>query len=172
MKARTKRGLAVLAGLTSLGLATTLILQAFQSNLVFFFSPTQVLAQEAPLDRAFRVGGLVEEGSIQRDGQSLTIRFVVTDMAERVPVIYTGLVPDLFREGKGVVAQGRLGVDGVFMASQVLAKHDEEYMPPEAADALARGQALKQQRIEAAAAAPPGLATATASATSPEAVQP
>ena len=141
MKARNKRIAAILAGLAALGLASALVLNAFQSNLVFFFSPTQVAANEAPKDRSFRVGGLVEQGSIKREVGSLTIRFVVTDLSKTVPVAYTGLLPDLFKEGKGVVAQGRLGADGVFQAEQVLAKHDENYMPPEAAEALKRAQA-------------------------------
>ena len=107
MKPRTRRGLAIAAGLATLGVAAMLVLNAFQSNLVFFFSPSQIAADEAPRDRSFRIGGLVEEGSIKRDGQSLTVNFVVTDMAQRVPVSYTGMLPDLFKEGKGVVAQGK-----------------------------------------------------------------
>jgi cytochrome c-type biogenesis protein CcmE len=136
MKPRTKRALAIIVALVALGVASTLVLNAFQSNLVFFFSPSQVAANEAPRERSFRIGGLVEQGSIQREAQGLTVRFVVTDLAHRVPVTYTGLLPDLFKEGKGVVAQGRIGPDGVFRAEQVLAKHDENYMPPEAAEAL------------------------------------
>ena len=141
MKARTKRGLAIVVGLAALGIASALVLNAFQSNLVFFFSPSQIAANEAPRDRSFRVGGLVQQGSINRDAGGLTINFVVTDLAKTIPVSYTGLLPDLFREGKGVVAQGKLGADGVFRADQVLAKHDENYMPPEAADALKKAQA-------------------------------
>ncbi|MEJ8851033.1 cytochrome c maturation protein CcmE [Variovorax rhizosphaerae] len=148
MKARSRRGLAILAGLSALGIASALVLNAFQSNLVFFFSPSQVAAKEAPLGRGFRIGGLVEEGSIQRPAQGLTVHFVVTDLAKRVPVVYTGLLPDLFREGKGVVAQGRLGMDGVFHADQVLAKHDENYMPPEAADALRKARPVAQNPPE------------------------
>jgi cytochrome c-type biogenesis protein CcmE len=140
MKPRTRRGLAIAAGLATLGVASMLVLNAFQSNLVFFFSPSQIAANEAPRDRAFRIGGLVEEGSLKRDGQSLTVNFVVTDMAQRIPVSYTGMLPDLFKEGKGVVAQGKLGPDGVFRAEQVLAKHDENYMPPEAAEALEKAR--------------------------------
>ena len=136
MKPRTRRGLAIVAGLATLGVAAMLVLNAFQSNLVFFFSPSQIVANEAPRDRAFRIGGMVEEGSLKRDGQSLTVTFVVTDMAQRVPVSYTGMLPDLFKEGKGVVAQGKLGPDGVFRADQVLAKHDEKYMPREVTKAL------------------------------------
>ncbi len=141
MKARTKRGLAIVVGLGALGLASALVLNAFQSNLVFFFSPSQIAANEAPRERNFRVGGLVEQGSLKRDPSGLTVNFVVTDLAQKLPVTYTGLLPDLFREGKGVVAQGKLGSDGVFHADQVLAKHDENYMPPEAADALKKAQA-------------------------------
>jgi len=136
MKPRTKRGLAIVVGLAVLGTAVALVLNAFQSNLVFFFSPSQVAANEAPRERNFRIGGLVQEGSVQRDDKSLTIKFIVTDMAQAIPVTYTGLLPDLFREGKGVVAQGKLNADGVFHAEQVLAKHDENYMAPEAAAAL------------------------------------
>ena len=136
MTPRRKRLLAVVTGLAALGVAVTLVLNAFQSNLVFFFSPTQVVNDEAPRGRAFRVGGLVEPGSVKRSERDLTVSFVITDTAQRIPVTYTGLLPDLFREGEGVVAQGRLGDDGVFRADQVLAKHDENYMPPEAAHAL------------------------------------
>jgi cytochrome c-type biogenesis protein CcmE len=126
----------IAAGLAALGVATGLVLNAFQSNMVFFFTPSQVAGNEAPRDRAFRVGGLVESGSVVRDKDALTVRFNVTDTARTIPVVYTGILPDLFREGKGVVAQGRIGADGIFRANEVLAKHDENYMPPEAADAL------------------------------------
>jgi len=136
LKNRTKRGLWIAAGLAGLGIAAALVLNAFQSNLVFFLTPSQVAANEAPRDRSFRIGGLVEAGSVARDRDGLTVRFRVTDTAQTIPVIYTGILPDLFREGKGVVAQGRIGSDGVFQAKEVLAKHDENYMPPEAAEAL------------------------------------
>ena len=136
MKPRHQRALAIGCGLAALAVASALVLNAFNSNLVFFFSPSQVIAKEAPQGRNFRIGGLVEEGSIQRETQGLAIRFVVTDLAHKIPVTYVGLLPDLFKEGKGVVAQGKLGPDGVFRAEQVLAKHDENYMPPEAAQAL------------------------------------
>ena len=132
-----------------MGVAVALVLNAFNSNLVFFFSPTQVAAKEAPTGRNFRIGGLVEMGSIQRETQGLTTRFVVTDLAKTIPVTYTGLLPDLFKEGKGVVAQGKLGADGVFRADQVLAKHDENYMPPEAATALKNAAAGKPQQTSA-----------------------
>jgi cytochrome c-type biogenesis protein CcmE len=136
LKPRTRRALWIAAGLAALGVATALVLNAFRSNMVFFFTPTQVATHEAPRDRAFRVGGLVESGSVVREKDALTVRFNVTDTARTIPVVYTGILPDLFREGKGVVAQGRIGADGIFRASEVLAKHDENYMPPEAAEAL------------------------------------
>ena len=136
MKARHRRFAWIGAGVAVLGVAVALVLNAFQSNLVFFFTPSQIVANEAPQGRAFRVGGLVEEKSLARDSDGLTIRFKVTDTAATVPVVYKGILPDLFKEGKGVVAQGKIGPDGVFQASEVLAKHDENYMPPEAADAV------------------------------------
>ncbi|MDA0227633.1 MAG: cytochrome c maturation protein CcmE [Proteobacteria bacterium] len=136
MTARQWRLLWLVAAVLAVGAATTLVLRAFESNLVFFYSPTQVAAHEAPTARAFRVGGLVQQGSVQRASSGLTVNFVVTDGAHQVPVRYTGMLPDLFREGKGVVAQGRLDGSGWFVAQQVLAKHDENYMPPEAAAAL------------------------------------
>jgi cytochrome c-type biogenesis protein CcmE len=126
----------IVAGLAALGVAVALVLNAFRSNLVFFFTPSQVAAHEAPHDRTFRIGGLVEAGSVERSNDALTVRFRVTDTAQTIPVVFSGILPDLFREGKGVVAQGRLGTDGVFHANEVLAKHDENYMPPEAAEAL------------------------------------
>jgi cytochrome c-type biogenesis protein CcmE len=134
MKSRHKRMLLIVGGLAALGIASALILSAFRENLVFFFSPSDVVAQKAPRDRSFRVGGVVEEGSVKRDG--VLVSFRVTDTAQTIPVVYQGILPDLFREGKGVVAQGKLGADGVFRASEVLAKHDENYMPPEAAHAV------------------------------------
>jgi cytochrome c-type biogenesis protein CcmE len=149
MKPRSKRLIAIACGLAALGVATALVLNAFNSNLVFFFSPTQVAANEAPQGRSFRIGGLVEQGSIKRETQGLTTRFVVTDLAKTIPVTYTGLLPDLFKEGKGVVAQGKLGPDGVFRADQVLAKHDENYMPPEAAEALKNAATGKPQQTSA-----------------------
>jgi cytochrome c-type biogenesis protein CcmE len=140
MKPRHKRLAFIGVGLVGLGIAAALVLNAFQNNLVFFFSPTQVAAKEAPTQKAFRIGGLVQQGSVKREDDGLTVRFVVTDLAHSMPVVYTGILPDLFKEGKGVVAQGRLGADGIFHAEQVLAKHDENYMPPEAADALKPNQ--------------------------------
>ena len=134
----------IAAGLAVLAISAGLILKAFQSNLVFFFSPSQVIANEAPQGRMFRIGGMVESGSLKRQSDGLTVQFNVTDTARTVPVLYKGLLPDLFKEGKGVVAQGQLGPDGVFHATQVLAKHDENYMPPDAAHALE--QAKKAQK--------------------------
>ncbi len=136
MKARHRRLAWIGGGVALLGVAVALVLNAFQSNLVFFFTPSQVATREAPQGRTFRVGGLVEEKSLRRERDGLTIRFNVTDTANTIPVVYTGILPDLFKEGKGVVAQGQIGPDGVFRASEVLAKHDENYMPPEAADAV------------------------------------
>jgi cytochrome c-type biogenesis protein CcmE len=149
MKPRSKRLIAIACGLAALGVATALVLNAFNSNLVFFFSPTQVAANEAPQGRSFRIGGLVAQGSVEREAKGLTTRFVVTDLAKTIPVTYTGLLPDLFKEGKGVVAQGKLGPDGIFRAEQVLAKHDENYMPPEAATALKNAAAGKPQQASA-----------------------
>ena len=149
MKPRTRRLGWIVGGLAVLGIAAALVLNAFQSNLVFFFTPTQVAAREAPQGRPFRVGGLVEAGSLAREPNSLTVRFRVTDTAQTIPVTYTGLLPDLFKEGKGVVAQGKLGPDGMFHATEVLAKHDENYMPPEAAAAL--DQAHSRAAIDKAA---------------------
>ncbi|MGD9951272.1 MAG: cytochrome c maturation protein CcmE [Burkholderiales bacterium] len=136
MKPRHKRLAAIGVGVAALGVAAALVLSAFEENLVFFFTPTQVAAHEAPQGRTFRIGGMVEKGSVKRDG--VEVRFLVTDTAKQIPVVYSGALPDLFREGKGVVAQGSLGPDGVFRAREVLAKHDENYMPPEAAEAVER----------------------------------
>jgi cytochrome c-type biogenesis protein CcmE len=134
MKPRHRRAALIVAGVAVLGIATALILSAFRQNLVFFYTPSDVVANKAPADRLFRVGGLVETGSVKRDGVRVTFR--VTDTAQTITVAYDGILPDLFREGKGVVAQGRIDSGGVFHASEVLAKHDENYMPPEAAQAL------------------------------------
>lgn len=136
MKARHKRLGIVFVGLAALGIAAALVLNALEGNLSYFFSPTEVAKGEAPKDHVFRLGGLVEEGSVRREEGQLEINFVVTDMAERVTVSYSGILPDLFAEGQGVVAQGRLGPGNVFVADEVLAKHDETYMPPEVAAAL------------------------------------
>ena len=137
----------IAAGLAALGIAAALVLNAFQSNLVFFFSPSQVAANEAPQGKTFRVGGMVEAGSLKRGGDGLTVNFRVTDTAKTIPVVYTGILPDLFKEGKGVVAQGRLGPDGIFIATEVLAKHDENYMPPDAAHAIEQAQKAQKSVI-------------------------
>jgi cytochrome c-type biogenesis protein CcmE len=144
VKARHRRFLWIGAGVGVLGVAAALVLNAFQSNLVFFFTPSQVVAREAPQGRPFRVGGMVEAGTLVRVPNSLDVKFVVTDTAQRLPVVYNGLLPDLFKEGKGVVAQGSVGPDGVFHATEVLAKHDENYMPPAAADAIDKAQKGKE----------------------------
>ncbi|HXJ08115.1 MAG TPA: cytochrome c maturation protein CcmE [Burkholderiales bacterium] len=143
MKPRHKKLVAIGLGMVALGVATALVLTAFKENLVFFFSPTQVAAQEAPLGRTFRIGGIVEPGSVKRDG--VEVRFVVTDTAKGLPVVYRGSLPDLFREGKMVVAQGQLSPDGTFHAREVLAKHDENYMPPEAKDAVDKAHAAAKK---------------------------
>jgi cytochrome c-type biogenesis protein CcmE len=138
MTPRQKRLAFIVGGVASLGIATALVLNAFQSNLVFFFTPSQIAAGEAPKDRTFRIGGMVKAGSVQR--KDLTVNFVVTDTVRETPVTYTGILPDLFREAKGVVAQGRLNAEGLFVANEVLAKHDENYMPPEAQHAVDQAQ--------------------------------
>jgi len=147
MKPRTQRFALIAAGIVVLCAAAAFVLNAFQSNLVFFFTPTQVSQGEAPKGRTFRAGGMVKEGSLVRDnaaaGGGNTVRFVITDTVHEMPVTYVGLLPDLFKEGKGVVAQGKLGEDGVFVASEVLAKHDENYMPPEAQHAMDQATAAK-----------------------------
>ncbi len=140
MKPRHKRLILIGAGLATLGLAATLVLSAFQKNLVFFFTPSQVLAGQAPKGSNFRMGGMVEKGSLQRQPDGVTVAFLVTDNANRIRVHYRGILPDLFKEGKGVVAQGKLGSGDLFLAEEVLAKHDENYMPPDAAYALKKGQ--------------------------------
>lgn len=141
MKPRHKRAAIIAGGLAAIGLASYFVLNAFENSLVFFFTPTQVASGEAPKNRAFRVGGMVKEGSVQRN--NLTVSFIVTDTIKEVPVSYTGILPDLFREGKGVVAQGKLDEAGLFGASEVLAKHDENYMPPEAQHAMDQAQLQK-----------------------------
>lgn len=140
IKARHKRLLLIVMGLVLLGLAATLIVNALKSNIVFFYSPSQVTLGEVPKNSSFRIGGLVVPASLQRGDDGLSVRFTITDTAQNVAVIYHGVLPDLFKEGKGVVAQGRLLANGVFSASEVLAKHDENYMPPEAAAALKQAQ--------------------------------
>jgi len=140
MKPRNKRILLILTGLVALGVATFFVLRAFNENLVFFYTPSQIANHEAPTNKSFRIGGMVVENSLQREPGGLEVKFNVTDTAQTVPVQYAGILPDLFKEGKGVVAEGRLNSQGVFVASQVLAKHDENYMPPEAKDAVKAAQ--------------------------------
>jgi cytochrome c-type biogenesis protein CcmE len=144
MKRRHRRLALVAGGIAALGVAAALVFSALESNLVFFFTPTQVAAKEAPVDRTFRIGGLVESGSVKRQADGRTVHFVVTDTAQRIPVVYQGLLPDLFKEGKGVVTQGRLDASGTFHATEVLAKHDENYMPVEADHAVKNAQAAQK----------------------------
>ncbi len=153
MKKRHKRITFIVASLAALGLSAWLVLGAFRQNLVFFFSPTQVATKEAPVNKTFRIGGLVENGSLKRENDGLTIRFTVTDTANTIPVVYKGIMPDLFKEGRGCVAQGRIGSDGVFYADQIMAKHDENYMPPEAARALDQAKDMEKVKNSANEAA-------------------
>ncbi len=148
MKPRHKRFALIGAGLATLAVAAGLVLAAFQKNLVFFFTPTQIANKEAPQGRSFRIGGLVEGGSVKRQQDGVTVRFIVTDTAKSVPVEFRGSLPDLFREGRGVVAQGKLGADGTFRADEVLAKHDEKYMPPEAKAAVDQAQKAAKTVIQ------------------------
>jgi cytochrome c-type biogenesis protein CcmE len=147
MKPRHKKLAIIIGGLAGLSIVAALVLNAFRSNLVFFFSPSQVVANEAPVGRSFRLGGLVEQGSVKRGADGLTVEFVVTDTAKSIPVTYKGILPDLFKEGKGVVTEGKLGPDGVFRADQVLAKHDENYMPPDAAHAIEQAQKAQKTLV-------------------------
>ena len=144
MKPRHRRLAAIALGVVALGVVTALVLMALQSNLTFFLTPSDIAENKAPQGRTFRVGGMVENGSVKRDG--VEVRFRVTDTAKTIPVVYRGPLPDLFREGKGVVAQGTLGADGVFQAREVLAKHDENYMPPDAAHAVEKAQKTLQTK--------------------------
>lgn len=153
MKPRHQRLVLIACGLGALALAATLVLQAFQKNLVFFFTPTQILSGDAPKGTHFRMGGMVEKGSVQRQPDGVTVAFVVTDNVQKVRVQYRGTLPDLFKEGKGVVAQGKLGDNHLFMADEVLAKHDENYMPPDAAYAMKKGE---QARAAGAGTNPTG----------------
>jgi cytochrome c-type biogenesis protein CcmE len=155
VKPRHRRGLMILGGLAALAITAALVLSAFQQNLVFFFTPTQIAANEAPLGRTFRVGGMVERGSVKRQADGVTVQFIVTDTAKGIPVVYRGQLPDLFREGKGVVTQGRLGPDGIFHANEVLAKHDENYTPPEAAEAVKKAHDTAR-RTQQTLVVPPG----------------
>ncbi|WP_395005712.1 cytochrome c maturation protein CcmE [Undibacterium sp.] len=145
MKPRHKRLILITTGVATLGIAAWLVLSAFQKNLVFFFTPTQIYAGEAPQGRSFRMGGMVEQGSLQRQADGVTVSFNVTDNVQKVRVNYRGSLPDLFKEGKGVVAQGKLGQDKLFVADEVLAKHDENYMPPDAAYAMEKAKQASSQ---------------------------
>jgi cytochrome c-type biogenesis protein CcmE len=144
MSPRHKRIALIVGMVAGLGLAAGLVLNALQSNVAFFFTPTQVVAGEAPKDRRFRVGGMVRTGSIQRD--QMTVNFIITDTAKEVTVRYTGILPDLFKEGKGAVVQGKFDPEGRFVATEVLAKHDENYMPPEAQHAVDQAQQYKMEK--------------------------
>jgi cytochrome c-type biogenesis protein CcmE len=144
MKARHKRMAFIVVGLAGLAVAAGLVLNALNSNLALYISPTDVLAGQAPKDKAFRLGGMVVKGSLERQTDGLTVHFKVTDNANTIPVAFTGILPDLFQEGQGVVAQGKMNSDGMFKASEVLAKHDENYMPPQVADMLKKGEQIKQ----------------------------
>lgn len=141
MKPRQKRLMFILVGVAGVGIAVALVLNALKTNVSLYFTPTQVMNHEAPEGRSFRIGGLVQAGSVQREKDGLTVNFIITDTVKSMPVIYKGILPDLFKEGKGVVAQGKMQADGMMHADEVLAKHDENYMPPEAKDALQRAQA-------------------------------
>lgn len=143
MKPRQKRIVYIVVALAAVGLAVGLVLNALKDNVSLYFTPTQVFNKEAPQDRSFRIGGLVEAGSLKREGDGLTVHFVITDLKRSLPVVYRGILPDLFKEGKGVVAQGKMEADGVMHVTEVLAKHDENYMPPEAVDALKKAKTVQ-----------------------------
>jgi cytochrome c-type biogenesis protein CcmE len=162
MTRKKRRLYAVLAGMSALGVATALVLFAFSDDLVFFYSPTDLRTKQVPIDRRLRIGGLVEENSVTREDGGKTIRFRVTDGAHTVGVTYTGVLPDLFREGQGVVAEGALRPDGMFKAAEVLAKHDENYMPPEVAEALKKSGHWQEGMDGRPAPRPAGSAAATA----------
>jgi cytochrome c-type biogenesis protein CcmE len=153
MKPRQKRFMFIIVAVAALGVAIGLVLYALRDNVSLYFTPTQVANKEAPVGRSFRIGGLVVDHSLKRENDGLTVHFVVTDTARSMPVVFKGILPDLFKEGKGVVAEGKLGSDGVFHADQVLAKHDENYMPPEAKEALAEARKAKAKEAAAKAAA-------------------
>jgi cytochrome c-type biogenesis protein CcmE len=158
--ARKRRLILVLGILAGVTIAGTLALSAFKKNVMFFFDPTQVAAGQAPVGERFRLGGMVSKGSVQRTPGSLEVRFVVTDFQHDLPVSYTGVLPDLFREGQGVVAHGRIGKDGVFVADEVLAKHDEKYMPPEVARSLKNKSQAYMPKESSTPAQPPAATPA------------
>lgn len=151
MKQRHKRLIYVIGGLAGLAIVAGFVFNALNSNMQFFFSPTEVIAKKAPQNASFRLGGLVEEGSLKREDDGLTVHFMVTDNAESIRVTYKGILPDLFREGQGIVTQGRFNDAGNFVATEVLAKHDEEYMPPEVADALEKAEKANSAKVNGGA---------------------
>ena len=159
MKPRQKRFVFIAVAVAALALVVGLVLNALDKNVSLYFTPTQVFNNEAPHGRSFRIGGLVEEGSVKRQMDGLTVNFVITDQHKSIPVVFKGILPDLFKEGKGVVAQGKVEADGVMHAEEVLAKHDENYMPPEAADALKKGEAANASAVTAT---PPSAPAASA----------
>ena len=144
MKPRRKRMITVIALLVGMGITAVLLITAFKQNLLYFYTPTQIANGEASVDKGIRVGGLVMDGSLKRTKGTLDISFLVTDKVNQIPVKYTGILPDLFREGQGIVARGKMDANGNFVAEEILAKHDENYMPPEAQDALDAAKTLKQ----------------------------
>ncbi|MDO9052611.1 MAG: cytochrome c maturation protein CcmE [Gallionella sp.] len=154
MKPRQKRFVYIVVALAAVGLAVALVLNALKDNVSLYFTPTQVYNKEAPEGRSFRIGGLVEEGSVKRENDGLTVNFVITDLHKSLPVVYKGILPDLFKEGKGVVAQGKMEADGLMHADEVLAKHDENYMAPEAADALKKAEVANAAAASAPASSP------------------
>ncbi|MDQ5914197.1 MAG: cytochrome c-type biosis protein CcmE [Pseudomonadota bacterium] len=170
MKARQKRIALIVGGLAVLAIAAVLVLNALNSNIALYISPTEVAAGKAPQGKAFRIGGMVKEGSIKREADGVTVSFVVTDTEKDIVVVYKGILPDLFKEGKGVVAQGKLAEGGRFVASEVLAKHDENYMPPEAAKALGDAQTradANKAKAEAADGKPAATTTPATTSTPP-----
>lgn len=153
MKPRQKRFVFIIAGVVGVGIAVALVLNALDKNVSLYFTPTQVFNHEAPEGRSFRIGGLVEVGSVKREADGLTVNFVITDTHKSLPAVYRGILPDLFKEGKGVVAQGKMQADGIMHADEVLAKHDENYMPPEAADAIKKAEVANATAASAVVAA-------------------
>ncbi len=160
MKPRQKRFVFIVVAVAALAMVVGLVLNALDKNVSLYFTPTQVFNNEAPHGKSFRIGGLVEEGSVRREADGLSVNFVITDRHKSIPVVYKGILPDLFKEGKGVVAQGKVEADGVMRADEVLAKHDENYMPPEAADALKKAEAANASAVAATPASTPAAPAA------------
>ncbi len=154
MQVRQKRFMYIVVAVVGLGLVVGLVLYGLKNNVSLYFTPTQVFNKEAPVGHSFRIGGMVEEGSVQREQDGLTVKFVLTDTHKSIPVVYKGILPDLFKEGKGAVVQGKVETDGVMHAKEVLAKHDENYMPPEAVDALKKGQAANAAKTSVPSVVP------------------